>query len=158
MIPTTVFIQEENNLLRGCQIAYWLNKSQIEEILQSCYDTLKYYEKYNYNDDYISKLNQDIFNKEYEIKWKPKRKIKNTNVYIMIDHNTKFYKIGKSINPIQREKTLQSEKPTIELIYSFKAYDYDERVLQDKYKDKRIRGEWFNLDQYDIDYIKNNYK
>jgi hypothetical protein len=158
MIPTTFFIQEENNLLRGCKIAYWLNKSQIEEVLKSCYDTLKYYEKNKYDDNYINELNDKIFVQEFasHLSYKPKKK--KTNVYVMIDHNTKFYKIGKSINPIHREKTLQSEKPTIELIHSFKAYDYDEKILHNKYKDKRIRGEWFNLDQYDIDYIKNNYK
>ncbi len=158
MIPTTFFIQEENNLLRGCQIAYFLNKSQVEEILQSCYHTLKYYEKNKYDDNYIKKLNEKLLEQELESYYTDKPKKRKTNVYIMIDHNTKFYKIGKSINPIHREKTLQSEKPTIELIYYFNTYDCDEKILQDKYKDKRIRGEWFNLDQDDIDYIKNNYK
>ncbi len=73
----------------------------------------------------------------------------------MIDHNTKYYKIGKSDSPLKREKTLQSEKPTIQLIYYFESYDNDEKILHQKFKDKRIRGEWFNLDENDIEYIKN---
>lgn len=37
----------------------------------------------------------------------------------MKDCNTGFYKIGKSINPKLRERTLQSEKPTIKIIKVF---------------------------------------
>ena len=39
----------------------------------------------------------------------------------MCDKNTGFYKIGKSAKPKFRERTLQSEKPTIELVMVFKA-------------------------------------
>jgi hypothetical protein len=159
MIPTFFCIQDENNLIRNSKIESWLYKFQIEQIIQSCNDTLKYYEKMKYNDADLYDLNKKLIESAYKkLSNDNLHKKKKTNVYIMIDYNTKFYKIGKSINPLQREKTLQSEKPTIKLIHSFKAYDYDERMLHDKFKDKRIRGEWFNLDQDDIDYIKNNYK
>jgi len=68
--------------------------------------------------------------------------------YIMVDTTNNLYKIGKSVNPKYREKTLQSEKPTIEL---YLICDYDvEKILHIKYKDKRIRGEWFSLSQNDL--------
>ena len=34
----------------------------------------------------------------------------------MIDHNTGYHKIGISNNPSYREQTLQSEKPTIDML------------------------------------------
>lgn len=75
--------------------------------------------------------------------------------YIMIDKNTNLYKIGKSSSPKKREKTLQSEKPTIELLF-FTEIDI-EKEIQSIFKSKRIRGEWFNLNNADIDFIKNKF-
>jgi len=63
----------------------------------------------------------------------------------MIDKNTNYYKIGFSKNPKYREKTLQSEKPTIELIKKYVGYMYQEKELHDIFSDNRIRGEWFEL-------------
>ncbi len=80
-------------------------------------------------------------------------------VYLMIDTNNNFYKIGISNKPEWREKTLQSEKPTIELIASKKFIKRKiassfERALHDTYSNKRIRGEWFNLDINELNEIK----
>ena len=69
----------------------------------------------------------------------------------MIDISTGYYKIGKSVSPIYREKTLQSEKPTIDLLYIFHA-DIEEK-LHKEYHNKRIRGEWFALETSDIEKI-----
>jgi hypothetical protein len=77
-----------------------------------------------------------------------------TYVYVLIDKNTRYYKIGRSKNPLIREKTLQSEKPTIEMIYSHDARIKDEKVLHDYFKSKRVRGEWFDLSGSDLQYIK----
>jgi hypothetical protein len=76
-----------------------------------------------------------------------------TQVYIMIDKNTGYYKIGRSLNPIKREKTLQSEKPTIELLQTFNAKIIDERNLHIMFANKRIRGEWFDLSGSDMQSI-----
>lgn len=77
-----------------------------------------------------------------------------TKVYVMFDMNTGYYKIGRSSNPEYRERTLQSEKPTIKLMFYNDARMKDEKVLHDKFKDKRIRGEWFDLSGSDIEQIK----
>lgn len=77
------------------------------------------------------------------------QKAQNTQkTYIMIDHNTGFYKIGKSSNPAIREKTLQSEKPTIDIVLICEKNI--ESDLHSIYESKRIRGEWFNLNADDI--------
>ena len=82
-----------------------------------------------------------------------------SHVYLMVDNTNNFYKIGLSKIPVHREKTLQSEKPTINLILS-KEYPTRqiasgiERELQKKYSNKRMRGEWFELDKNEVDWIK----
>lgn len=75
--------------------------------------------------------------------------------YIMIDSSTKYVKIGNSINPEKRERTLQSEKPTIELLHIFKKNI--ETELHSKYKAKRVRGEWFDLSINEVKKIIKKY-
>lgn len=157
MLPY-MFVDEETNLIRGTQVSYWLNKTQILKVIESCNKTLQYYDEMQYSDEVIECKNDLIFREEYNIgKHEYPKKIM-TYVYIMIDHNTKYYKIGRSDNPLKREKTLQSEKPTIELIHKFKCEYGIEKELHNLYKHKRIRGEWFKLDNDDIWYIKTYYK
>lgn len=79
-------------------------------------------------------------------------------VYLMIDLTNNHHKIGISNKPEWREKTLQSEKPTIELIASKKFVSRKialsiEKALHSAYSEKRIRGEWFSLDRFDINEI-----
>lgn len=80
-------------------------------------------------------------------------------VYLMIDTINNFHKIGISNSPEWREKTLQSEKPSIELIAAKKfvsrnmAYSF-EKALHSTFSNKRIRGEWFQLEPRDIEEIK----
>lgn len=77
-----------------------------------------------------------------------------TKVYLMFDKNTGYYKIGRSKNPLARERTLQSEKPTIEILHTFDARVINEKELHNMFSDKRIRGEWFNLNGSDIQTVK----
>lgn len=79
-------------------------------------------------------------------------------LYLMTDTTNGFHKIGISNKPEYREKTLQSEKPSIELITHKKFPSRQialsiEKALHLSFKDKNIRGEWFNLDQKDVDEI-----
>ena len=82
-------------------------------------------------------------------------KIKKCKTYLMKDNNTGLYKIGKSVNPKAREKTLQGEKPSIEMVWTT---DCDiERDLHSKYSRQRVRGEWFNLNPIQVKYITKHY-
>lgn len=76
-----------------------------------------------------------------------------TKVYVMIDKSTGYYKIGRSNNPRTRERTLQSEKPTIEILNIYDSRVKDERALHEMFKEKRVRGEWFDLSGSDIQKI-----
>jgi hypothetical protein len=77
-------------------------------------------------------------------------KLKHTFIYLMIDKNTGLYKIGRSNKPYCREKTLQSEKPTIELLFFYNGISSDENIIHKIFSEKRVRGEWFNLNANDI--------
>jgi len=76
-------------------------------------------------------------------------------VYLMHDKSNGFYKIGISKDPQYRERTLQSEKPTIEKICAKEfptrpIAEAIESALHKSYGAKRLRGEWFNLDEADV--------
>jgi len=80
-------------------------------------------------------------------------------VYLMVDRVNGFYKIGISNEPEYRERTLQSEKPSIELITSKKFPNRTlagsfEKALHETYDSKRLRGEWFELSEQDAEHIK----
>jgi len=113
--------------------------------------------------DYFSIVNKKV--KDYSVPLSRPESIhneyidvSNCSVYLMIDQNTRFHKIGISNSPQHREKTLQSEKPTIELLASKrfparKIAESFEKALHVAYKEKRIRGEWFDLDDVEVNQI-----
>ena len=79
-------------------------------------------------------------------------------VYLMVDTSNGYHKIGISNHPEYREKTLQSEKPTIEKICakqfpSRQIATAIESALHSTFASKRIRGEWFNLSDADVSQI-----
>jgi hypothetical protein len=76
-------------------------------------------------------------------------------VYLMIDTANGFHKIGISNHPEFRERTLQSEKPSIEKVCAKKypsrlIAQSIESALHKTFASKRIRGEWFNLSKNDV--------
>ena len=103
---------------------------------------------------YLKKLNRELTQSAYEKNRKSKETIIQ-RTYILKDNNTGFYKIGKSINPKERERTLQSEKPTIKMVKEFKT-DIESK-LHKKYSEHRVRGEWFDLNNVQLKYICTNY-
>jgi hypothetical protein len=76
-------------------------------------------------------------------------------VYLMVDTANGYHKIGISNKPEYRERTLQSEKPSIELLCA-KQYpsrtiaEAIEGALHKAFGEKRLRGEWFNLSDQDV--------
>ena len=71
-------------------------------------------------------------------------------VYLMVDTTNGYHKIGISNHPEYRERTLQSEKPTIEKVCAKQFPSRQialaiESALHSTFSLKRIRGEWFNL-------------
>ncbi len=75
-------------------------------------------------------------------------------VYLMINTDTSLIKIGSSKNPAYRERTLHSQEPVVHLIAKWNCAKELEKRMHEKYKHKRIRGEWFRLDLNDLKEIE----
>jgi len=80
-------------------------------------------------------------------------------IYLMVDLSNNYYKIGISNKPAYRERTLQSEKPTVEMLCykefpNRKIANNIEQALHKTYSKKRIRGEWFDLTEKEVTEIK----
>lgn len=79
-------------------------------------------------------------------------------VYIVQCVGTVFFKIGKANNIDRRLRSLQVGCPFQLRIVHYIECDNPhvlERALHNKYKDKRMRGEWFSLNETDIRHILN---
>lgn len=90
-----------------------------------------------------------IKNKKESTKVKDEKEVEHF-VYIMHNKHNNYYKIGRSINPVYREKTLQAQEPDVVLIDKWIASSEVEKILHRKFKDKKKRGEWFSLSENDI--------
>ena len=70
-------------------------------------------------------------------------------MYIYLLTNGTYYKIGKSKNPENRIKQLNSgSSEKIELIYKFRSPEYYHTIeiaLHNFFSNKRVNSEWFEL-------------
>lgn len=89
------------------------------------------------------------------LKYKKEQIDEDCYLYLMLNKNNGHYKIGISKSPSYRERTLQSQEPVLDLIFS-KLYKQRsravsvEKILHSTFSEKRIRGEWFLLNEDDI--------
>jgi hypothetical protein len=74
-------------------------------------------------------------------------------VYLM-RHTNGLTKIGFSYSPQAREKTLQAEDPRLRLIATKQAHKNVETRLHRIFSDKRVRGEWFDLSNREVDWMR----
>jgi hypothetical protein len=70
--------------------------------------------------------------------------------YLMEDTRNGLIKIGKSKNPERREKTLQSEVPSVELRIAVPTESDFESELHREFDHFRRRGEWFALTSAEV--------
>lgn len=73
-------------------------------------------------------------------------------VYLMFDQSEKLYKIGYSDNPLEREKSVGCKVDLLDYatFKNRKEANKEEQLLHKIYKNKRIKGEWFDLDKLDL--------
>ena len=77
------------------------------------------------------------------------------NVYILKIKNTNRYKIGVTCDIKNRIANIQNASPfNVEKYYSNKTKkaSYIEKFLHDKFKEKQINREWFELNEVDLVY------
>ena len=79
------------------------------------------------------------------------------NVYLMKSDLNGRIKIGRTKGkPVYRERTLQSQEPEVSIIFYRKVENMNEteRFLHNLFASKRLRGEWFELSNDDIEKAK----
>ncbi len=85
-----------------------------------------------------------------------KDKISDSKTYIAYDASSNNYKIGRSIHPKKRLKTIKSSNPSISKMW---VHDDDiELGLHHEFSHKKVESEWFGLDESDLDSIFKRYK
>ncbi|MBO2544418.1 GIY-YIG nuclease family protein [Salegentibacter sp. BDJ18] len=142
------FASNNNSIIGVANNYYWYKNENYSKVLK------------NLVAEYIEIVNQNI---ENHIAFKNRENLKELktftdekcSVYLMIDTTNNFHKIGISNKPKYREKTLQADKPTIELLCSKefpnrKMAESIEKSLHITFDNKRIRGEWFELDAQEV--------
>jgi hypothetical protein len=75
-----------------------------------------------------------------------------SSLYLM-RHTNGLTKIGKSVQPKARERTLQAEDPRLEMILCVEGQGYREKALHRIFDELRVRGEWFRLEDRHVDWI-----
>lgn len=151
-----------NVLGNGC----WLPNLKEAGDLIEC---LQYY-VLQFNQEEIDKINNDLSmvnngygNDLYYLKNKkikiPKTKniIRSPGYIYFLQDDKRRIKIGKTKRITKRIFEISSKLPfPIKLIHSFYTEDYTnkEKEIHQKYKQYRIRGEWFLLPKKEINFIK----
>lgn len=113
----------------------------------------------NLANDYLEVVKTEV--EDYQpVLTRPKRTVSEAPqqecfVYLMVDTVNSYHKIGISNSPKYRESTLQSEKPSVELLVAKKfptrqIAESIEKALHQSYGSKRLRGEWFDLSEKDV--------
>ena len=78
---------------------------------------------------------------------------KNQKTYLVQNSTTGLYKIGKTANEVKiRVAQFTGMSAGDNYIHGFIDRDIEQQ-LHKKYKDKRIKGEWFDLSQQDVNEI-----
>lgn len=103
------------------------------------------------------KLKEEIRERRRKLDFEENKKKQKKNCgYVYLVKLDKHYKIGISVSPDERLKEFTLLPYELENILILKVKDYDkrEKELHEHFADKRVRGEWFELNEEDIEYIK----
>lgn len=116
--------------------------------------------------DYIDKYNENVCEDLYKRigrppceKDKKKEIIKIGYIYVIEDTKNNSCKIGVSKNNVKnRLSSMQTSNPNkLKILYKKKIKHYIklEEMMHMEFKEKRLSGEWFKLNNDDIEYVKN---
>ena len=112
--------------------------------------------------DYIKELNDERYDYYNGGRRRSEKLIKKKNkigfVYVLKKTDENVFKIGMSKKFDERKKQISTKLPfEVETFKLFKTDDMEEleKHFHKKFDEKRMNGEWFNLNETDINYIKN---
>lgn len=134
-----------------------LTREEIQELLVALHEFYSHV-----SDDQIRAYNEEIRQYHFVI-GEPRRRTLSPNrvkqhgfVYI-IQAVSGQYKIGRAKNVQKRLKQLQTASPnTLTLIHTIASNDYEwtELSLHERFDDDRLDGEWFDLDDQSLAWLK----
>lgn len=137
------------------------HRAQIEALMK---EISAFYDVYS--DEQIDAINEaaelqfhrDIYQPQATLKTtkKPTRHEKPGFIYL-VQSVSGHYKIGLTANPEHRGKTFGVQLPfEVEFICLIKTDNMQrlETELHERFADKRVNGEWFDLTPEDVEYIK----
>jgi prophage antirepressor-like protein len=137
------------------QLIYRSRKSSIEKfkmwVTHEVLPSIRKTGKYCIPDEETKNFTEFIFSKLQLLKTNVKKK---NYVYLLFSEHG--VKIGYSLNPKERISQISVQMPfEITRIENFEVENmsYAEGMLHERYKNKRLNGEWFNLSDKDIDEI-----
>jgi Meiotically up-regulated gene 113 len=146
----------------GENFAYITNFGKKVKITEACFDLLiEMLQKGKKHIDYLN--DQAAIEKElyhYNLRTgKPRIKDESGYVYLAWCRSSKLWKIGKTKrDPLIRISNIKTCNPSIMDYFYFEVSNMNvERILHEKYSDKRVKGEWFRLTHEDIHDISMEY-
>jgi len=67
-----------------------------------------------------------------------------------------LYKIGISFDPMARQRSLATGPVSVELLWArpMENVEQVEKEIHRRFQAKRVKGEWFELNEADVEYIR----
>jgi len=132
----------------------WAEWRQAVELVEIWYGSV--------TDEHIAAHNETWLGQQYakagsQFRTAPKTKKQSTNGWIYILKGDRYYKIGRSVNPYTRVEQFAPLLPfPVEIVHTFVVEDMHtaEKDLHERFADKRTNGEWFALDEADLEWVK----
>ena len=147
--PTTHF---------GCLIP----EAAVNAIIQSCMEQnedFKGFDRHEINRRWLNEQEEAYRIKSIgsskEKAQKEDKSLRECFIYLIKDTPRGLHKIGRAVSIHKRFEQLKTANASIELVESFKGIERDEKILHGFFSEKRVSGEWFQIDDEDIDFIKN---
>lgn len=155
--PGQFHILDQNDVSKEELIDLWLTAYAA---VQHAYDQLTPYAKevaFELTTRIASKLQSpQPFQRVQTNKQKPSPRSRHGYVYLVRSASS-AYKIGRTRNPEDRQRTFGIQLPfEVDFIAIIETEDMYalERKLHNRFADRRLNGEWFNLTEADVEFIK----
>jgi hypothetical protein len=161
--PKSAFSDKLMEVLREEMEEYFVRNDDMEGVVNSLVrfinETKNRLGNLENRDNYISKKVRELEKAVGYIQAEQQKQNANSYVYLMYNAQTKEYKLGKSNNPQIRQKQLQGVEPNIEIVLEIPLYSARqaftlESLFKETFKAKNTHGEWYKLDEGDIQKIK----
>lgn len=129
------------------------DRDALKAIIDFCINSLENYDETEDHNNYHWHCHKNKLNPATGLPYgdEPLKPQQLGHIYIAKDSAAhRYLKIGFSLSPELRERTLQADKPTIKIIASFPGTLKNERAIHAILKDKRFRGEWFDASMQEV--------